>query len=125
MKIRTSPSVLVTIIFAGLLLCFLHRAIFPAYAIIFFSFFLASLLFAHSIKGAGWVLHNLAFIFLALAMAELYFEFQKVDDSAGMPQYVYDRNLGYAARSGVFRAVKTYGFGRGVVADVNYTIDEN
>src|SRR5262245_10136695 len=103
MKISTSPRVVATIISAGLLLGFVHRAIFPAYAIIFFSFFLASLLFAHSMKGAGWVVHNLAFVFLALTIAELYFEFQQIN-SAGMPQYVYDRNLGYAARSGTFRA---------------------
>ena len=85
MKIATSPAVLAAIIFAGLLLGYVHRAIFPIYVIIFFSFFLSGLLFAQSIKRAGWVVHNLAFVFLALAITELYFEFEKTDDRAANP----------------------------------------
>ena len=80
MKITTLPAVLAAIIFAGMLLGYLNRAIFPIYAIIFFSFFLVGLLFAQSIKSAGWVVHNLAFVFLALAITELYFEFEKTDE---------------------------------------------
>jgi hypothetical protein len=127
--LRSKPTILLgvpaTIILVGLLLGYVHRAISPTYAIIFFSFFLAALVFAQSEKRAGWIIHNLAFVFLAMAMAELYFEFQKINDSAGLPQYVYNENLGYAAKSGTYRAVKTYGFGTGVVFDVHYTLDKN
>src|SRR6516225_8126641 len=64
------------IFFAGLLLAYVYRATFPPYAIIFSCLFLSALLFARSIKRAGWVVHNLAFVFLALAIAELYFDYK-------------------------------------------------
>jgi hypothetical protein len=114
------------IFFAGLLLAYLYRATFPIYAIIFFCLFLSGLLFARSIKRAGWVVHNLAFVFLALAMAELYFDYNEFDRSTTHPHLIHSQNsLGYVAKAGTFRAVKTYGFGTRVVYDVNYSIDKN
>jgi hypothetical protein len=62
MKITTSPVGPAAKILAGLLLGYVYREIFPVFAIIFF-LFLSGLLFAHSIKHAQWVLHNLAFVF--------------------------------------------------------------
>src|SRR5262249_19616571 len=98
--------------FTGLLAAYVLRAIFPIYVIIFFSLFLSCLLFAHSIKRGRWVAHNLAFIFLALTAAELYFEYEKASD----PSWEYVRTdqldgLGYTNRPGTFRSIKTYGFG--------------
>ena len=129
-KINTSPAVSAAIIFAGLLLAYVYRATFPIYAIIFFSLFLSGLLFARSIKRAGWVVHNLAFVFLALAMAELYFEykneFDAFDGATLYPHVIRSQDsLGYEARAGTFRAVRTYGFGTRVVYDVQYSIDKN
>jgi hypothetical protein len=123
MKLANSPVVLAAIILAGLLLGYVYRWIFPIYVPIFFSFFLSGLLFAHSIKRAQWVVHNLAFAFLALAITELYFEFNKTDEHAAHPHIMQSQDgLGYVARRGIFRAVKTYGFGTGVVYDVHYSM---
>src|SRR5215469_16960952 len=117
------------IFFAGLLLAYVYRATFPIYAIIFSCLFLSGLLFARSIKRAGWVVHNLAFVFLALAMAELYFDykikFDTPDRSTLHQHHIHSQDsLGYVASAGTFRAVKTYGFGTRVVFDVNYSIDK-
>src|SRR5436305_1597582 len=126
-KIANSPVVPAAIILVGLLLGYVYRDIFSVYAIIFFSLFLSGLLFAHSTKYAQWVLHNLAFLFLALATTELYFEFETTDNRAAFPQaeqHSTERD-GLVYRPGTFRGVKTYGFGTGVVYDVHYSIDEN
>jgi hypothetical protein len=114
------------IFFAGLLLAYVYRATFPPYAIIFSCLFLSGLLFARSIKRAGWVVHNLAFVFLALAMAELYFDYNEFDTSTLHQHHIDSQNsLGYVASAGTFRAVETYGFGTRVVYDVHYSIDKN
>ena len=98
--------------------------IFPIYTIIFFSFFLSSLLFAYSIRRerAGWIVHNLAFVFLALAITELYFEYNMTDLQAAFPQLMRSQDFGHVGRRGTFRAVKTYGLGTGVVYDVHYSL---
>jgi hypothetical protein len=123
----TSTAVSAAIIFAGLVLGYVYRAATfpPVYAIIFFSFFLGGLLIAQSIKRPRWVVHNLAFVFLALATAELYFGFNATDISAAYPHVMQQDGLGHGARPGTFRAVKKYGFGTGVVYDVQYSIDKN
>jgi hypothetical protein len=123
-KIDSSIAVPAAIILVGLLLGYVCRAIFPPYAIIFCSFFLSGLLFARSIKRVGWVVHNLAFVFLTLAIAELYFEFEKTR-VANTSDAIEQHDLGYAGKPGTFHAVKTYGFGTGVVYDVQYSIDKN
>jgi len=38
--------------------------------------------FINVTKGTQWVVYNLAFVFLAQATTELYFEFEKTDDRA-------------------------------------------
>jgi hypothetical protein len=120
-KIVPLPAASAAIISAGLLLGYLNRAIFPMYAIIFLSFFLISL--ARFTKRDGWVLHNLAFVFLALAIGELYFGFNTVNDSAAYPHLVETQDsLGYVGRRGTLRAIKTYGFGTGIVYDVHYSM---
>ena len=129
MKI-SSPAVSAAIIFAGLLLAYVYRATFPLYAIVFSSLFLSIFLFALSIKRGAWVVHNLAFVFLTLAVAELYFEykneFDMVDGPTLYPHLIDSQNgLGYVATAGTFRAVATYGFGTHVVYDVRYSIDKN
>jgi hypothetical protein len=100
-----------------------HRQMFPLYAVIFLSFFLGSLLFAQSIKRAGWMLHNLAFVFLALATTELYLGFQKTDTHTAYLHTMKSQDgLGYVGRRGTFRGVKTYGFGTGLVYDAQYSM---
>src|SRR5262249_8155860 len=46
-------------------------------------------------------------------------------DYAANPHTYYHDSLGYVAKLGTFRAMKTYGFGTGVVFDVRYSIDKN
>jgi hypothetical protein len=123
MKIRTSTAVSAAIIFLGLLLGYMHRQTFPMYAIIFLSIFLSGLLSAHSTKRASWLLHNVAFVFLALAITELFLEFIKNDEHAANLHVMQSQDgIGYVGRRGVFRAVKTYGFGTRLVYDVEYSM---
>jgi hypothetical protein len=129
---RSHLLYLSAIIFAGALLGYVHRAIFPLYAIVFASFFLSAFLLARHIKRFGLIVHNLAFVFLALALAELYFGFEQTSEQAAFPHTWHSlplesslSSLGYINWPGTFRAVKTYGFGTGVVYDVHYSIDKN
>ena len=123
MKIRTSTAISAAIIFLGLVLGYMHRQTFPMYAIIFLSIFLGGLLSGHSTKRASWLLHNVAFVFLALAITELFLEFNKIDEHAADPHLMLSQDgLGYVGRRGTFRAVETYGFGTRVVYDVEYSM---
>jgi hypothetical protein len=123
MKIATAPVVSAAIIVAGLLLGFVYLAIFPIFSIILLWCFLGGLLFALYSKRAGWVVYNVAFVFLALAITELHFEFNKIDGRAAYPHLMQSQDsLGYVGRPGIFRAVKTYGFGTVVIYDVHYSM---
>jgi hypothetical protein len=129
---RSQLLYLSAVILAGVLLGYVHRAIFPFYAVVFASLFLSAFLLARHIKRFGWIAHNLAFVFLALALTELYFVFEQTDSHAANPNLVNSRDwdsslssLGYVARPGTVRSVKTYGFGAGVVYDVHYSTDKD
>src|SRR5262245_24819387 len=96
---RSRLLYLSAIILSGLLLGYVQRLIFPFYVVLFTSFFLSAFLFARSIKRFGWIVHNFSFVFLALAITELYFEFEQTDDRAAFPQLMASQDsLGYAAR---------------------------
>jgi hypothetical protein len=123
---RSRLLYLSVIILAGLLLGYVLRTILSFYVVVFASLFLSAFWFAQSIKRSGWIVHNLAFVFLALGITELYFQFEQTDEHASLPHLMKSQDsLGYVARPGTFRAVKTYGFGTGVVYDVHYSIDKN
>ena len=78
-------------------------------------------------QQTNFVLYNLAFVFLALAAAELYFGYNAANDKDAYHHLTRDSvfGLGYSASPGVFRAKKTRGFGTRLIYDVTYTIDAN
>ena len=55
------------------------------YAVSFTGGFLGAFCLARSLKRAGWILHSLAFVCLAVAGVELLLEFEKTNDYAAYP----------------------------------------
>jgi hypothetical protein len=108
---------------SGALLAYWFRGNVSPYAIVFVSLSVGCLLIFQHTGRLKPFFYNAAFLLLALSLSELYFEFEETSDGAAYQHLRHDETLGYAAKPGVFRALKTYAFGRRVVYDVKYSIE--
>jgi hypothetical protein len=97
----------------------------PLFCAAFAALFVLALLLAYCSRTAKALIYNVAFVFFALAAAELYFNYQRIDDGLAYEYLGPNSALGYAAQPGTFRAIKTTAFGRRTVFDATYTIDSN
>jgi hypothetical protein len=110
----------------GIVLAYTLRTTVPPYAVLFGSFFLALLWLIPRVQVNKALIWNAACLFVTLAIGELYCGFKQTDATAAYPHLLHVTNgLGWAAKPGVFRAVKKYGFGLETVYDVTYSISHS
>jgi hypothetical protein len=109
----------------GLFFAYVARDHFPfAYFAALMALFVATLVASRSFPRAKVWIYSASFVFLALALAEAYGAYYQPDGSP-YPYVQHDTDLGYTTKPGMYRSLKTYGFGTRTIFDVTVTIDDD